>query len=78
MWNSGVTGFAISLPEGGEVMANVTTEIVRKLLKEGQPVSETAKQFHISRQAAYHHVNKLRKKKPASDFPKPRKDCSRP
>ena len=66
---------AISSSPGGKIMANVTTQIVEKMLKRGKSASEIGRQFNISRQAVYHHINKLNKKeKPISDFPKPKKN----
>jgi len=56
-------------------MANVTTNKVEELLKEGKGAAEIGKQFNISRQAVYYHIDKIKKKgKPKPVFPEPKKD----
>jgi DNA invertase Pin-like site-specific DNA recombinase len=61
--------------EGGERMANLAAEKVKELLKEGKSVSEIAKGFDITRQAVYHHINKIKGKRKAKlDFGKPKKN----
>jgi len=55
-------------------MANVTTKIVEEMLKQGKSASDIGKEYNISRQAVYHHINKLKKKeKHETVFPKPKK-----
>jgi len=44
-------------------MANVTTAIVQKELKEGFSAIEIAKKYRLTRQAIYWHIDKIKKKK---------------
>jgi Mor family transcriptional regulator len=43
-------------------MAKIRTEEVKKLLEEGKRVTEIAKEYKITRQAIYCHINKFKEK----------------
>jgi len=57
-------------------MANITTDKVIELLKEGKNVQEIAKEYKITRQAIYYHLDKLNKKeKNTQSYPeRPKRD----
>ena len=48
-------------------MAVLTTDNVIELLKAGKNVQEIAKEYKITRQAVYYHLDKLNKKKKATE-----------
>jgi len=56
-------------------MVVLTTERVKELLKEGKKVAEIAKLYNVTRQAIYHHINRIKaQQKSCLTFPKPKKD----
>jgi len=44
-------------------MKNLTDEKVKELLKKGKTIIQIAKEYNISRQAVYYHIEKLKDKK---------------
>ncbi|MEW6680900.1 MAG: winged helix-turn-helix domain-containing protein, partial [bacterium] len=50
-------------------MANLSNDKVKGLLREGKKPVEIAKEFNISRQAVYYHVQKIKRKKEPKTIP---------
>jgi len=55
-------------------MANVTTDIVEKEIKNGRSVAKIAQKYRLTRQAIYWHVDKINQKKKFKNKEEPKKD----